>query len=438
MSLRQKFLKFVLPSIASMWVFSFYTIVDGVFVARGVGEVAMSAVNLSMPFTSFVFMIGILLATGTSTVISIALGRGNLDEANHYFNQNIIVTACVTLILSVFVLFSLNHVVTFLGATAETFGYMKEYVGIIAIFAVFFTVSYNLEVQVKANGAPHISVIGVLSCGIMNVFLDAFFVLGLNWGVSGAALATGLSQVVSTFIFIFYFIFRSKVLQFKRVQLDLRVYPRIIFLGLSEGFNELSNGLVIFLFNHTILRVIGERGLPAYTIISYVNTIVLMTMNGTAQGIEPLISYSYGAKRDWECNRLLKYALVAVTCFSILFFLLGEFQAPFLVSIFLDANSELFIYSIGALKLYSWAFLLIGFNVIFVGYFTAVEKPQYAFMISFGRSFLFLVGSLLVLSSIYQETGIWISAFVSELLCLFVSGSCVFYHFIYHKKEREQ
>ena len=297
MELRKKFLKFALPSIASMWVFSLYTMVDGIFVARGVGEAAMSAVNLSMPFTSLVFMVGILLATGTSTVISVALGRGELEEARDCFNQNLAVTGAASLLLTALVLLNLEKAALFLGATPDTLDYVKEYVGTIAVFAVFFTISYNLEIQVKANGAPQVSTVGVLSCAVMNTVLDALFVLGFGWGVWGAALATGLAQVVSTAVFAAYFLTHRERLRLGRFRPRPGLYRRILPLGLSEGLNELSNGLVIFLFNHTILRVIGEQALPTYTIISYVNTLVLMTMTGTAQGMQPLVSYALGAGR---------------------------------------------------------------------------------------------------------------------------------------------
>lgn len=438
MSLRKKFMRFVIPSIASMWVCSLYSIVDGIFVARGIGETAMVAVNLSMPFISFIFMIGILLATGTSTLISISLGREDIHEANNYFNQNLAVTIVLTLGLSVLVLCNLDHVVLFLGAGKETMDHMREYVSVIALFAVFFTVSYNLEVQVKANGAPHISVIGVLSCGIMNVILDAYFVLGLHWGVKGAAIATGLAQVTSTFIFILYFLFQSKKLCFGKFRLNLKAYPHIFVLGLSEGFNELSNGLVVFMFNHRIIQIIGEQALPAYTIISYINTLVLMTMVGTSQGMQPLVSYELGAKRSSNCRKLLKYGIAAVLCFSVCSFLFCEINASVLVSVFLSPNSGIYSYSIKALRLYAFAFLLVGLNVVFAGYFTAIEKPAYAFLISVSRSFLFLIGSLFVLSFFFQDSGIWLSSFVSEFLCLILTLSCTAHYLKHRIREEEQ
>lgn len=429
MDLLKRFFKFVIPSIVSMWIFSLYSMVDGVFVARGVGEVALRAVNLSMPFTFLVCTVSILLATGTSTVISIALGTDDLEKARNYFNQNIVVTAVVSLLMTGLILLNLERAALLLGATPDTLAYVQEYVGTIAVFAVFFTVSYNLEVQVKANGAPHVSTIGVISCALMNVGLDALFVLVFQWGVWGAALATGLAQVTSTCVFILYFLTHRERLKIQKFRPDLRVYRRILPLGLSEGLNELSNGLVIFLFNHTILRVIGEGGLTSYTIISYVNTLVLMTMTGTAQGIQPLVSFQLGAGRQWACHKLLRYGVSLVAAFSVVAFAVGELGTRLIVSVFLSPESAMFQYSMTALRLYAVSFLVLGFNVIFAAFFTAVEKPAYALTISFGRSLILLVGSLLILSALLGDTGIWLSTLCSETLCLVLTALCIILYF---------
>ncbi len=424
MDLIKRFFKFVVPSIVSMWIFSLYTMVDGIFVSRGVGEIALRAVNLSMPFTSFIFMVSILLATGTSTVISIALGQKDLERARGYFNQNLAVTGAVSLLLTVLVLFNLDTVAHFLGATPDTLGYVKEYVGTIAVFAVFFTVSYNLEVQVKANGAPHISTVGVISCSLMNVVLDAVFVLVFHWGVWGAAFATGLAQVTSTAVFTGYFLTHRQRLRFQPFRWELSAYRRILPLGLSEGLNELSNGLVIFLFNHVILQVIGESGLTPYTIISYVNTLVLMTMTGIAQGIQPLVSFHLGAGERPVCHRLLRYGVTLALLLSVLFFFLVEVGDRAIVGFFLDRASPMFDDSIAALGLYAFSFLPLGLNVVTAAFFTAVERPAFALSISFGRSLVLMAASLLTLSALFGDTGIWLSTLCSELLCLLLTTAC--------------
>ena len=301
--------------------------------------------------------------------------------------------------------------------------------GTIAVFAVFFTVSYNLEVQVKANGAPQVSTVGVLSCALMNVALDALFVVGLGWGVWGAALATGLAQVTSTAVFLVYFLTHRERLRLGRFRLKLGRYRRIVPLGLSEGLNELSNGLVIFLFNHTILRFIGEQALPAYTVISYVNTLVLMTMTGAAQGMQPLVSYALGAGRQEECRRFLKYGAAAAALFAALSFALGELGAPLIVGAFLDRGSAIFDYSVSALRMYAWSFLAVGFNVIFAAFLTAVERPAPALAISLSRSLVLLSASLLTLPVLFGDRGIWLSTLASELGCLVITAACAAAYF---------
>lgn len=427
MELRKRFLRFVLPSIASMWAFSLYTIIDGIFVARGVGETAMAAVDLSMPFTSLVFAIGVALAAGTSTLISISLGKGDLDRARGLFSQNLAVTAAVSLVITALALIFLEDIALFLGATADTLRYVEEYVGTIAVFAVFFTVSYNMEVQVKANGAPQISTVGVLSCGLMNVALDALFVLVFRWGVWGAALATGLAQVTSAVVFFVYFHTHRERLRLEPFRLDLGAYRRILPLGLSEGLNELSNGLVIFLFNRTILRVIGEQALPTYTIISYVSTLVLMTMTGTAQGMQPLVSWSLGAGRRRDCWRLMRYGAVTAALFALLSFALGELGAPLIVSAFLERDSDIFSYSVSALRAYACSFLVLGCNIIFAGASTAMERPGPAFLISVSRSLVLPAASLLILPALFGDWGIWTAPLVSELACLVLTALCALY-----------
>lgn len=417
-----RFFKFVVPSIVSMWIFSLYSMVDGVFVAWGVGDMALAAVNLSMPFVSIVFTVGILFATGTSTVISIALGQKDLEMARNFFNQNLVVVGAVSLVGTAVTLLNLDRICLFLGATAPTMTYVKEYVGTISVFFLFFVVSYNLEVQVKANGAPHISILGVISCALMNVVLDYVFVMVFHWGVFGAALATGFAQMTSTAVFVVYFLTHRERLRLGKFHRDLGAYRRIVPLGLADGFNELSNGIVIFMFNNVVLRLIGEGGIVTYTIISYVNTLVLMTMTGTAQGIQPLVSFHLGAGERPICHRLLRYGITAIAVFSLVSFAVGRLGARGIVGCFLPQGTAIFDFSVAALGTYSFAFLILGFNVILAGFFTAVEKPGYSLSISLCRGLILLVGSLLALSATLGADGIWYAPLVSDGLCLFLTA----------------
>ena len=260
-----------------MVAFSLYTLVDGIFVAKGVGETALAAVNLSSPYNSVMFAAGLLLAVGMSTTIAIRLGNGKHHEASSLFTRNLIVAVIVSIVISVLTLLNLRSVAQFLGAEGDTLGYVMEYVGGVSPFAVFFICSYNMEILVKTDGTPLLSTIGVSLAGVTNLVLDWLFVMIFHWGVRGAAVATGLAQVVSTVLYLYYFAKRSKQLHFVKVSLkpsEFKIYRRTLPLGVADSITEMSNGVVLFAFNQTILRLIGESGVVSYTVIGYVNTLV--------------------------------------------------------------------------------------------------------------------------------------------------------------------
>lgn len=416
--LLKKFYKFVIPSIMSMWVFALYTMVDGMFVAWGVGEAALASVNLAMPYVYGIFSIGLLMATGTSTLISIALGQKKEKEASSLFSMNLVVLVVVSFAVTALSLTFLEPLVLFLGASADNLKFVKEYVGTIAAFAVFFILSYNMEALVKTDGTPIVSTICVSACGLTNVVLDYVFVMRFHWGVFGAAFATGLSQVASTVIFFIYFAKFRKKLRFCRFSWRLSIYKRILSLGLANGFTELSGGLVVFMFNQTILHIIGEQGVVSYTVIAYINTLVLNTMAGIAQGMQPITSFHHGAGEYGSCRKLLKYSLVTEGIVTAVYFLMIELFPQVFVGAFLDhGDAALFDDTTKALQMYSVSFLMIGFNVVSAGYFTAIERPWHSFLVSAGRGLFFLAGALAVMVLWLGEYGIWLSPAVSEAVC---------------------
>ena len=423
MSLHRKFFHFVIPSIISMWIYALYTMVDGVFVAAGVGEHALAAVNLSLPYVNTLFSLGLLFAAGTSALISMALGRGERETACRYFNQNLVVVSAVCLAVTAATLLALEPVARFLGGGADTLEYVKQYVGVISPFAIFFAVSYNLELQVKADGAPQVSTAGILCCGLMNVALDYLFVMRLHWGVRGAALATGMAQVSSTAVFALYFLFRRKRLEFGWFGWELSIYRRSLPLGLSDGLTELSNALVIFAFNLTIIRVLGEDKVASYTIIGYVNTLVLMTMSGTAQGIQPIVSFHYGAGEEKACHTILRYGARAVLAFSGVLFAAVELLAPVIVGLFLEEASPLYLYTVEALRKFGVSFLLVGWNVLASGFFTAVGLSRFALPISLGRGCVLLLASLAVTAFVIGGEALWFATALAEGICLLLTAA---------------
>lgn len=421
-SLKTDFLKFIIPSIIAQCVFSLYTMVDGIFVARGVSEVALTAVNISMPFSVGLFSISLLFAVGNSTIVAISLGKGEKERANQVFTQNIVVLCVLAAIVTVLVLIFLEPFARFLGATDTILPYAKEYIGTIAPFAIAYMLSYSFETLIKTDGYPKLATIYVTGGAVLNCVLDYLMVIQWNRGVRGAALATGLSQAAVIVLYLKHFLGPNGTIRFAGFRFSFAVIWRQIQNGFSSGITEFSSGMIIFFFNQAILAFIGEEALVSYTIISYVNTIVVMSMTGIAQGTQPLISYYYGKGERKKYQKLLKYGIVAAMVFSGVSTAGCYLGAEGIVKVFLENdNPQLIAYTVRVFRVFILSFLLAGYNVVIGGYFTSIEKAGFAAAISLTRSLVALVGSLVILTAVFGGEGIWWSPLLAETVCLILA-----------------
>ena len=421
-SLRKQFFRFSTATVASLMVFSLYSIVDGLFVARGVGEYAMSAVNLSVPFINLLFSIAVIFAVGTSTIIAYLLGQKNAQSANKLFSQNLVTLAVIGITISILVLVFTKPFALLLGADELTLEYTIHYLQGLAPFAVCFMISYNLEVLVKTDGRPRLALITVCVGCVTNCVLDYLAIFHWDTGIWGAAAATGVSQLLTCVIYMTHFFGKYTTFHPVRFRMDWKIYRRLLPIGISDGLTELCNGLMIFLFNHTILRCIGTDGLVAYTIIAYANTLVINITMGISQGSQPLISFQNGRGDSAAIGKLLGYGLrtmcgVAAVCFTALFL-----AAPALIGMFLpEAEPQMLAFSTDAFRRYSLCYLPVGFNIYIAGFLTAMERPVPAVAISTGRGLILQGSILLLLAAVFGGSSIWFAPLISELLCLGLS-----------------
>ena len=448
-SIKSRFIQYVLPSVAAMWVYTIYTMADGIFVARGVGEQALAAVNLCMPMINGAFSMGILFAVGASTRASICKGRGDTQESNRVFTIGAVTVAAIGLLTALTATLLLPQLARLLGADAETLPYVKGYLGIIVLFLPFYMTSYYLEVLAKADGFPKLAIKTSIAGALTNIVLDAIFVLLFHWGIESAAVATGLSQAMTFSIYLRHFLARTPLRKaavsaangtaadaplsapaaanpgftFVRVRWQPQAVVRFAKLGLADCVTELSIGLCIFVFNRTLLAVSGSEGVVIYTVISYFGQLVLMTMMGINQGSQPLISYYYGKGKSEFCSYIFRLALCCAGVCAIVAIVIGFFCPAPIVNIYIDhgTNPELYARGIRAFRLYAPAFLPQGIVIPMMGYFTSLELPKQAMSISLGRGMLFAICALLLLAFLFGEPGIWISAVVSETCTLILA-----------------
>ena len=417
-SLLSQFLHFVAATVASLMVFSLYSIVDGLMVAKGVGEYAMAAVNLAVPFTNVLFSIAIIFAVGSSTIIAIYLGQEQGEKANGLFSQNLALLVAIGLTITVLVFVFLEPFAVLLGAKGVTYQYTIDYLRGLAPFALCFIVSYNMEVLIKTDGYPRLAILTVITGCLANCVLDYIAIFVLDLGVWGAAFATGLSQLLTCIIYLRHFLGGHNTFHFVKFRMDWSIYKRLIPLGFADGVTELCNGVMIFLFNRVILQCLGDDGLVSYTIIAYVNTLIVNTMLGISQGSQPLISYHYGKEDAAGYRKLLRYGSTAVGIMTGIIFAAVMGLAPQVARLFLGAeNATLVAASAGALRRYGLSYLLVGGNILMGGFLTAVEQPKGAISISVGRGLLFQATALVVLAYAVGGSAIWFAPVISEALC---------------------
>lgn len=421
MNQKRQFMKFVLPSIMSMLVFNLYTMVDGIYVAHFAGEDALAAVNISMPYINFIFAFSILFTVGTSTVTAIYKGEGNHKKANQTFTQNTIFLSICSMMITLFAACNLNDLAIFLGASSITLPYVLQYLGVIVWFSFFFIVSYSLEVLVKTDGFPKLSTIAVSVGAITNIGMDFVLVVVFNLGIKGAAIATGLSQVLTFSIFFYHFLRKKGSIYWVKTKFDPGLYKRIIPIGAADFITELSAGMIVFLFNHAILKYIGDQGIVTYTIITYIYNIVMMTFTGISQGIQPLVSFYKGKKEFHTCKQFYHYAIVTTFVVSIIAVFLCSGMPQLFVSIFLNKDSLIFDYSAHAMRIFSLGYLVMGYNIIHSGYFAAMEKGSYSFIIAILRGCVLIAFSIFIMGYLFQGEGIWYSTLVCESLCMVVT-----------------
>lgn len=416
----KRFLKYIIPSILSMWVYALYTMVDGFFVSNFCGEVEFSAINISMPIVTSFFALGILFSIGTQALVGFNLGQKNIKTANEVFTTGIVSILFVGILYTILISIFLRDIIGFLGSTSETHEYVYEYLRTVVPFGVFFMTTYQLEVLVKVDGFPIISAVSVLVAALTNLLLDYVFIAQFDWGLRGAALGTGIAQVVSTALMTAHFLKRRGNIAFSK-SINFKNLKKTLPLGGGDALAEIAIGYTVLLFNTTLQKYMGKEGVIIYTVISYVSIFATVTMTGIAQGLAPLFSYESGRNDMGKIKQLIKLGFLSVVFIGTVFIFVLQLFSNEIVGFFLNENSELFNSATAAIKKYSSAYIFIGINVLMVTLFASLRKGKCAILISLLRTPIFITIVMKIYELAFQDDKIWFVPAVSEILTCIIS-----------------
>lgn len=421
-----KLLKFTFPSIIMMVFTSIYGVVDGVFVSNFVGSESFAAVNLIMPFLMILGAIGFMLGTGGSALVAFILGTGDGQKANRVFSLMVYVLIVLGGIFMVGGILFMEPMARLLGADEAMLPVCVRYGRIVMLGLIPFMLQNTFQSFLVTAERPHFGLYITIAAGVTNMVLDALFVGVFRWGVAGAAAATVISQIVGGVIPLVYFICPNKSkLRLGKTKMDFRMLGKAAANGSSEFMTNVSMSLVNMLYNWQLMRLIGAQGVAVFGIIMYVSFIFAAIFIGYSMGSAPVIGFHYGAGNKEELKGLFRKSLWILLVFSVVLTGLAMMLAKPLAMIFVAYDAELLELTKRALTIYSLAFLMSGFNIFASSFFTALNDGLTSALISFGRTLMFQVASVLLLPLIFDVDGIWAAVILAEGLALILSAVCV-------------
>ena len=425
-------MKFALPTIIMMLFLSLYTIVDGIFVSNYVGNDALSALNIAFPYLNIFYSFPIMLATGASAVVAIKMGEGDYVLAKKNFSTVILVGLIIGITIAFVSYIFLDEIVLMLGATPDLYEYSKDYLKTIMMFVPFATLQVFFQYFFITAGKPTLGLIATISGGLANMVLDYLFIAVFRLGISGAALATGIGFCFPSILGLIYFTFNKKgSLRFVKPKWDAKMLLHVCINGSSEMVTNLFLSITTYLFNIVMLRLAGEDGVAAVTIILYAQFVQIAVYLGFATGVAPIFSFNYGEGNLKTLRNVFKISTYFILISSVLMYVLSVVFAPQLVGVFVRPDNDVFELARHGFVVFSISCIFIGFNIFASALFTSLSNGKISAIISFLRTFVFVVGSILILPIFWDVDGVWLAVPVAELLSIFFSA-----YFIIRYKEK--
>lgn len=418
----KKLIRFTLPTIVMMIFTSIYGVVDGLFVSNVVGSDAFAAVNLIIPVTMILGAFGFMFGTGGSALVAKTLGEKNKKKANEYFSMLIYMLAVLGIILVIVGIPLLRPLAKVLGATEDMLPTCITYGTILMVSLPIFIIQNSFQSFMVVAEKPRMGLgVSILS-GITNMILDFLLIYIFRFGVAGAAIATALSQVVGVVVPMIYFARENdSPLRLVKTKFDFKAILKAAVNGASEMVSNISMSLIGMLYNWQLMRIVGPSGVVAFGVIMYAGFIFSGTYFGYSVGSAPIIGYHYGAGNHKELKSLLKRSLVLLILAAIVMTGLAELTAGLQAKIFVSYDRDLMEFTKNAIQLYSISYLVSEINIFASSFFTALNNGMVSAVLSFLRTFAFLVVAILAAPVVLGVNGVWLAVVFAEGLSLVVS-----------------
>lgn len=417
--------KFAIPSIVAMVVNSIYNIVDQIFIQRGVGSNGNAATTVAFPLITFTLAIALLIGNGGSSMASIKMGEKRNDEAEKILGNSFSIIIISSFLFCIICFLNYSRILRLLGASNAVMPYAKEYVGIILLGTVFMAIGSGLSGFIRADGKPNISMLGLVAGCFLNIILDPIFIYKFHMGVSGAALATIISQMVTAAITLWYLFFKGNIRIHKKYLIpDIKLSFAFIALGLSSFVTQCANAIVQICSNQLLQyygnksSVGGDTAMTAMGIVLKTNMILIGICVGIGTGAQPILGYNKGAGQYRRLKDTYWLSVISATVVSVIGWCMVMFFPDIVLSIYGKKDLSMINFAEKAMRLFLGGVFVAGFNIISSTYFQATGKAVEAFILSMSRQIIALLPLIFILPVFFGLNGILYAGFLADGIAL--------------------
>jgi len=421
------FIKFSIPAIMSMIVSTLYTIVDGIFVSRYVGPEALASVNIVWPFINGVLAIAMMVAIGGGAVISIHLGEKNVKRANEMYYQSVIFGIIMLLAVSMAAIVFARPLSYALGADETVVDGCVEYIRFYLMFGVPFGMAPILAAYLRNDRAPVIAFVAMVAGAVTNIVLDYVFIYIFQWGLMGAAVASGIGQTASCIVAVWYLSRKKGQLRFTRTPLNMADIKRVVKTGSPEFIVEMCVPISMIAYNIVIMQRLGYVWVASYGIIMYIMTFFICIFAGLSHGTQPIISRYYGMQDHATIKKVFRLGIATGVVIAVGAYLLLYAFGRQLLSIFTE-DPEMIEMTYGTMKIFALNVVFAVVNIICITYFQSQAMTRIANIISYNRGITFNLLFIIVLPYLMGNDGIWIALACTEAATFVLAMACLAKH----------
>lgn len=416
------FFKCTLPAMVGMGFSAVYSVIDGIFVGHYIGQEALAAVNLVMPMVMIIAAVADMIATGSSVRVSILLGQDKKEEASRVFSVCLAFIAVISTLFGLLGFFFAEPLIRLMGAKGLTAEYAVQYLRVFSLFMPLCSIYFSTDNYLRDCGKVRLSMVINIVCSVLNIVLDALFIVVWHKGLWAAALASCISMTVGAVWSLTPFSAKKLPLKLTKGRISVNQMLTIIANGSSEFFVSMAGSLFAIIINIVLLKLGGSTAVAAVSIVEYIASLTGMVIYSMSDALQPAISYCFGAgllPRMRKMQRVVMSAAAILSLFAMLFLLFGgKLLLPLFVK---DGDVALYDMSLRAMRFYALSYLVSWVEMTLASYLTALEKPWHSLAISLLGTFVFPLVFLAILVPIWQIDGVWVLNFVSSVFSAIVA-----------------